>query len=127
MAQFKKKDKYQFWHSPITLLIFFCILVIFAYNTIGLIEKERETNRNKISELTKIEELRKRENDLSKDINKLNTKEGIEESVRDKFQVVKPGEKMVIIADPQEKKPSDTDAVTDHSFWGFIKRMFSNK
>jgi cell division protein FtsB len=92
---------------------------------IGLIRKERETTKNKVSELNKIDDLRKREADLNKDINKLNTTQGVEESVRDKFQVVKPGEKMVIIVDEQEKKPSTDDTTKDHSFWGFIKRMFS--
>jgi cell division protein FtsB len=125
MAQWKSKKKYSFWHSPLVLLVFFCILVLFAYNMIGLIRKERETTKNKVSELNKIDDLRKREADLNKDINKLNTTQGVEESVRDKFQVVKPGEKMVIIVDEQEKKPSTDDTTKDHSFWGFIKRMFS--
>ena len=124
MSQFKNKDKYRFWHSPITLLVLFLIIILFAYNTIGLIEKERETNKNKISELKKIDDLRKRESDLSKDISKLNTDEGIEESVRDKFQVVKPGEKMVVIVDEKEKELVEEETLTDHSFWGFIKRMF---
>ena len=125
MKQWKKNQKNSFWHSPLVLLVFFCLLVLFAYNMIGLIRKERETNKNKISELAKIDELRKREANLNKDISKLNTTAGIEESVRDKFQVVKPGEKMVIIVDEQEKKPSADGEAKDHSFWGFIKRMFS--
>lgn len=125
MAQFKKKNTHHFWHSPITLLVLFCILVLFSYNIVGLIAKERETNKNKVSELNKIEELRAREADLNKSINKLNTNEGVEESVREKFQVVKPGEKMVVIVDEVEKKPVDDDYAKDHSFWGFIKRMFS--
>ncbi len=124
MKQWKKNQKNSFWHSPLVLLVFFCLLVLFAYNMIGLIRKERETNKNKISELAKIDELRKREADLDKDISKLNTTQGIEESIRDKFQVVKPGEKMVIIVDEQEKKPQDEET-KDHGFWGFIKRMFS--
>ena len=126
MSQFKNKPKYSFWHSPITLLVLFCLVVIFAYNMIGLIEKERDTNKNKISELKKIDELRKRESHLMDDINRLNTDEGIEESVRDKFQVVKPGEKMVVIVDPNEKEALPEPEV-DHSFWGFIKRIFSKK
>ena len=71
MRQFNKKSKYSFWHSPLVLILFFCILVLFSYNVIGLIQKERETNKNKISELNKIEELKKRQTNLSKEINKL--------------------------------------------------------
>ncbi len=96
------------------------------YNMIGLIKKERETTRNKVAELNKIDELRNREVLLSTDIKKLNTPQGIEESVRDKFQVVKPGEKEVLIVSDQVKAPS-SDLPIDHTFWGYIKRMFGVK
>ncbi len=125
MAQWKSKDKYRFWHSPLFLGVLFLMIILFAYNTIGLIKKERETNKNKVLVLNKIDELRKREASLNKDINKLNTDEGIEESVRDKFQVVKPGEKMVVIVDENNKTPALSDITVDHSFWGYIKRLFS--
>ena len=125
MAQFNKKNKYNFWHSPPALIALFCLFLLFAYNMIGLVKKERETNRNKISELKKIEELRKRQDILSRDLDKLNTSDGIEESVRDKFQVVKPGEKMVTIVEDEQKNPEPVNEITDHSFWGYIKRLFS--
>lgn len=126
MAQFNKKSKYSFWHSPLALFFFFCILVLFSYNVIGLIQKERETNKNKISELNKIEELKKHQANLSKEIDKLNTEKGIEESIRDKFQVVKPGEKMVIIVDENAKENVELEEKpSDHSFLGYIKRLFS--
>lgn len=126
MAQFKKKQTSSFWYSPLVLIVFFCILVLFAYNMIGLIKKEQETSKNKISQLKKIEELNKREAALSEDIERLNTPEGIEESVRDKFQVVKPGEKEVLIVSPTKSTEPSKD-VKDHTFWGYIKRMFGRK
>lgn len=126
MAEWKSKKKGSFWHSPLALIIILLVLVIFSYNMIGLIGKERETTKNKLSELNKLEDLRKREASLNKEIDRLNTSEGIEESVREKFQVVKPGEKMVVIVEEEKKKPADEES-SDHSFWGFIKRMFSKK
>ncbi len=120
----KNSSKYNFWHSPLALGILFFLIILFAYNMIGLVKKERETNRNKASELNKIEELRKREQSLTTDIDKLNTDQGIEESIRDKFQVVKPGEKMVVIIDEKENTILPSDTTIDHSFWGYIKRMF---
>jgi cell division protein FtsB len=125
MKQWKGKNKYKFWHSPLSLIALFCLLVLFSYNMVGLIQKERETNKNKILELNKIDELHKREALLSKDIEKLNTEVGIEESVRDKFQVVKPGEKMVVIVDEDIKNNESKNAPIDHSFFGYIKRLFS--
>ncbi len=127
MAQFKKREEYRFWHSPLVLVVLFCIVVLFAYNVIGLIEKEHETAKNKESELAKIDDLRNRQTELTSDIAKLSTDEGKEESIRDKFQVVKPGEKMVVIVDSNPQTQASADQSVDHSFWGFIKRMFTKK
>ncbi|MDE2031067.1 MAG: septum formation initiator family protein [Patescibacteria group bacterium] len=124
MAQFKKKDKSKFWHSPIMLLLIFCVLVLFIYNVQGLFEKEIETNKNKVAELNKINDLRKREDSLQSDINKLNTTQGVEESIRDKFQVVKPGENMVVIVNDGENNNVSTPTNTSHSFWDYVKKFF---
>ncbi len=123
MSEFKKKNKYALWHSPLALIVLFCVFVGFAYNMVGLIKKERETSKNRASELNKMDELRKRESKLSADIDKLNTEEGVEESVRDKFQVVKPGEKEVLIVEDQDQA-TPTEESQEHGFWNFIKRIF---
>jgi cell division protein FtsB len=127
MAKFNKQKEQKLWHSPLALLVLFLIVVVFSYNTIGLIIKERETTKNKESELMKIDDLRKRETSLSNDIARLSTDEGREESIRDKFQVVKPGEKMVVIVDEEQNAEAVDVTANDYSFWGFIKRAFSSK
>lgn len=124
MREFKKKTQYSFWHSPMILCVLFCILVIFTFNVIKLIEKERVTSRNKIIELNKIEELKQREASLNSDIEKLGTDNGIEDTIRNKFQVAKPGEKVVSIVDEEEKKPI-VEQENNHGFWSWIKGMFS--
>ncbi|MFA6889040.1 MAG: septum formation initiator family protein, partial [Candidatus Woesearchaeota archaeon] len=125
MAEFNRKKMHSFWYSPLALLVLFFILVVFAYSIIGLIEKEREVSEKKDLVLSQIDTLRNRENLITKDIEKLKTSEGIEETIRDKYQVVKEGEKMVVIVD-QEKKEDNivpVDIVRDHSFFGWIKKM----
>ncbi len=124
MAEFKKKDIYKFWHSPLALGALFCILVVFLYNIIGLYEKERETAKKKELILSQIETLRNREQNLSTDINKLKTEEGVEETIRDKYQVVKEGERMVVIVDEENKEKVEASTLSDHSFWGWIKKTF---
>jgi len=125
MSEFNRKNKYNFWHSPLMLILLFCILVLFIYNIIGLMEKERETARKKDIILANIETLRNRESILTTDINKLKTEDGIEETIRDKYQVVKEGEKMVTIVDEEKKGNVEIEApVEDSSFLGWIKRLF---
>lgn len=125
MAEFNKKDKYNFWHSPIMLLVLFCLLFIFMYNIFDLFKKERETANKKNIILSNIEDLREREKILSSDIEKLKTTEGQEEAIMEKYQVAKEGEKMVTIVDEEEENESEIKPkVTDYSFWGWIKNIF---
>lgn len=128
MANFKKQNTHSFWHSPLALGVLFCIVVIFAYNIVGLVQKERETAKKKALVLEEIDTLRARENALSSDIDKLKTPEGIEDTIREKYQVVKPGEKMVMIVDDNEQiKKYTENAKIDHTFWGYIKNLFTKK
>jgi cell division protein FtsB len=127
MAEFKKKTSSKFWHSPLMLGVLFLALVVFIYNMLGLIATERETAKKKQLILEQIDTLHQREEVLSADISRLNTEEGIEDLIREKYQVVKPGEKMVVIVDKQEEKENANGSLKDHSFWGFIKRTFGIK
>jgi len=125
MAEFNKKNKYNFWHSPLVLLLLFCVLVLFAYNMIGLATKERETARKKDLILSNIETLRAREKSLNSDIEKLKTDEGVEETIRDKYQVVKPDEKMVTIVDEEKNVAPSVEVESKHGFFEWLKDMFN--
>lgn len=125
MAEFNRKNKQTFMYSPLVLFVLFAILILFIYNIINLSEKERETTQKKEIALSNIENLRNREKTLTSDIDKLKTEVGVEEAIRDKYQVVKEGEKMVVIVNNDDKlEISQTDIKQVHGFWGWIKRTF---
>ena len=125
MADFNRKNTYNFWHSPVALLALFCLLVLFAYNMVGLISKERETSKKKELVLAQIDTLRSREKGISSDIAKLKTDEGVEETIREKYQVAKEGEKMVTIVDPEKSNTEiESESLETHSFWGWVKSLF---
>ena len=124
MAEFNRKNNNNFWHSPLILLVLFAVLVLFTYNMIGLIGKERETSRKKDLILSNIEALRNRERTLNSDIEKLKTEEGIEETIRDKYQVVKEGEKMVVIVDNEKKETPVVVESKEHGFIPWLKNLF---
>lgn len=125
MSDFKRKNNNNFWHSPFVLVVLFCFVVLFFYNIVGLFKKERETSKKKELILFQIENLREKENKLNLDIEKLKTEEGIEETIRDKYQVVKEGEKMVVIVDDEmELLDNSLSENNNHTFWGWIKKTF---
>jgi cell division protein FtsB len=120
-----KKNDYKFWHSPIALAFLFFIVLFFGYKIIDLIKIERETTEKKNLVLDQIEDLKKREVSLSSDISKLQTEEGKENIIREKYQVVKEGEKMVIIVDENNKNDSQLEQnKTDHGFFEWFKSVF---
>jgi len=121
----RKGNSYRFWHSPIALLIIFCFFVLFAYNVIGLIEKAKETANKKDLILGKIDNLQKKESSLSQNISKLKTDEGQEEIIREKYQVAKEGEKMVVIIDDDRTNLQiEKDKNTTHGFINWIENVF---
>lgn len=126
MEEFKKKKMNTFWHSPIALVVLFLMLVIFSYNMVGLFKKERETANTKTLIQNKIDELQVREKNLSTSIEQLKTEKGKEDVIRDKYQVVKPGEKMLVIVDQDgdSSEAEKAEALRKHGFLNWFKGLF---
>lgn len=124
MAEFQKKQSSRkILHSPLVLFVFLCVLLLFMYNMIGLIEKANETDDKKDLTLAQIQSLEKREASLKLNIDKLNTESGAEETLRDKYHLVKEGEKMVVIVD---EGASAKDAVATEEKKGGFVNFFKN-
>lgn len=127
MAEFKKKKQYNFWYAPLTLISLLGLLIFSTFRVVNLIKKEMETTRQKNLASNNIQTLRNRENILTQDITKMHSKEGIENIIREKYQVVKKGEKMVIIVNNNDKKVSQkTKNLVKHSFWNWIINFLNN-
>jgi len=120
-----KKENYRFWHSPVALFLILFLLFLFGYKMIDLFEKERETSKKKELILDEINTLKERQIMLSKDMLKLNTEEGKEEILREKYQVVKEGEKLVTIVDEENKEDSLIKDDNKHGFGNWIRRIFN--
>ncbi len=123
MAKFKKNN-YRFWHSPFVLLLLFLFLSFFIYSVINLIDREIDTSKKKEAILEEIEELKQKEQILNSNILKLKTEEGVEEIIREKYQVAKEGEKVIIIVDNDRDVNKKYQEETRHSFWRWFCDIF---
>lgn len=89
----------------------------------------RDTKKKKDTVSTQINSLKGREANLQGNIDKLNTEIGTEEAIRDKYQLVKPGEKMVVIVDQDNKddvaNPQAPIVQKSSGFIGFFKNLFN--
>jgi cell division protein FtsB len=119
-----KRNNYRFWHSPLVLIILFCFLLIFGYKIIDLSKKNIETRNQKYFELDKLNNLKEKENSLLGGIAKLQTDEGVEEMIREKYMVARENEKMVtIVEEGNSSKQGEVENNKSHGFWSWIKRM----
>ena len=78
--------------------------------------------------LEEINELSARKDKLEANINRLNTEAGIEEELRRKFQIKKPGEEFIVIIEDNMKVPITISDEKDTGFWNttrnFINSLF---
>jgi cell division protein FtsB len=100
MRSFQQKRGFKNVLNSRPVLVFLGVLVVFfAFGVIGFMGKLQLTEANRKNAENKVAELEKEKSTLTSDIAKLETKSGIEESIREKFGLAREGEKMIIIVD----------------------------
>jgi len=109
-------------NSKIVVAIVIIAVIFIAKATYGMFGKYKESlSRREISE-QQLAELEKRAERLAKEIDRLNTPQGVEEEIRLQFNVAKEGEEVAIIIDKEQEKKLET--VKDRGVWDYILGLF---
>ena len=124
MREFKDKRKrkeklYSFW-SVLALFIVFLFLVRGVWN---IYQKEKESANLDSDSRAKLESLNSQADQLNSNISKLSTDAGIDEELRQKYGVVKPGEEMIVVV-PQDATTSTSTPSGFSKFFDKIKSFF---
>ncbi len=121
MLEFQEKRKIKkLIYSKITLVILI-ILIIFMLKTVwGVYQKERLTKENLTKTNNNLSTLLVREKMLSSGIDKLKTDNGIEQEIREKYGLVKPGEEVIILVD-RDEGTSSLPISSRAGFWQKVK------
>ncbi len=123
MAEFQKNKGWQnILYSKLTLTVLAIFVIIFSYNMVGIVKHSIETTKEKNLAEQKITDLKAEQDKLNAEIDSLKTDTGVEENIRDKFHLAKPGEGLVVIVSPK-----DEPAPLRQNFWQFLKNIFSKK
>jgi len=123
MKSFQKQRGFKnIIHSTPVLIFLGILLLFFAWSMVGFVGKLEATRENRKIAEEKIAELNKEKTQLSTDIAKLKTEEGVEASIRDKFGLAKDGEGVIVIVD--DKAESKATETKSGGFWGFLKNLF---
>lgn len=71
-----------------------------------------------------LSDLEARTAELKESLTRLKSERGIEEEVRQKYTVARPGEEVVIVVDDSGKKGENSGAMEQKSFWQKLASIF---
>jgi len=99
-------------------------MVFFSYQMIDLFKKKNETAYKKELVLNEVNSLNDRKDLITEKILRLETSIGEEEILREKYQVVKPGEKMINIVEEEIEEEQFIEEKKGNIFIDWIKKLY---
>lgn len=119
--EFQEKRKLKkYLYSKVVLVIFLAIIIWLLCSVWNVYKKQDMTRDNLAKTAASLEGLQAREKMLTGEIQKLKTDVGIEEEIREKYGLIKPGEEVIVIVDNDEGG-NVVKNTTSTGFWQKIK------
>lgn len=113
----KRKLKRLLYSKPVIIAL--CIPAVFLLSvTWNAYNKEREAYANMLTASAELDRLKEREATLSQEIERLSTQRGVEEELREKYEVGKPGERMIVLVDKAADKEPASPPIKSKGFFG---------
>ena len=108
MREFEqKRTARKIMSSPIVLVILAVVLFFVARGTWSIYRKNSDSNTELSGALARLAKLTDRQATLAQSVAKLKTDSGVEEEIRDRFQVAKEGEHEIVIVDATSSSVSN--------------------
>jgi uncharacterized protein YpmB len=123
MRNFQEKRGWRNIVQSKPFLIFLGIVILFfSWNVFVFWNKMQETVKNKKIVEDKVTLLKKQKENISSEINKLNTIEGKEQFFRESLGLAKEGENVTVVV--EEKKSPIAPKPASSGFWSFFTNWF---
>ncbi len=124
MVTVLRKKKYErMLYSRPTVFLLIVLTIILSRAVISVYEKAQSTQENLEIAQVELDKLVDRGELLEDNLSSLATPKGVEAEIRDKFNVVKEGESVIMIIEPEEMEGGRKNKNTK-SLWERIKSMF---
>mgnify|MGYP001563470888 CR=1 len=119
----RKRQIKSILYSKLFLVILLVLIFFLGRSTFDIYQKSKLSYNNYIKVKRDYDSIEARKAMLESEINRLATDNGIEEEIRSKFNVAKPGETVVIIIDKNSTSTDIDNVKRDFwsSFWGIFK------
>ena len=126
MLPFQERKRFRkILYSKITLAVLFVALIFVARGAWHVYEKAVIAQTEKEEAARKLAELKQHTLDLEESVVGLKSDRGIEEEIRQKFMVARPGEEVVVVVDDGNKKSKNEETSQKQNLWqqilGFLK------
>lgn len=119
--QAKKRIRHILYSRWIIILMILAVLFL-AKATWNVYQKYSESADNAEVAEQELEKLSERQKLLSTEIARLSTEKGIEEEIRNKYTVSKPGEELLVIID--DKATTTASTTKPEGWWMKFKKFF---
>jgi cell division protein FtsB len=103
-------------YSKFTIFVLLVLVIVFSRSVWNIYKKEKFSRESLSVVERKYEDMSSRKKYLEGQIQKLNTEDGIEEEIRDKFSVKKEGEISVLIID-NSSSSKKIEMISEKSLW----------
>ncbi len=110
-------------YSRVTIFILFVVVIFLARSTYSIYKKEQLSSANYNETKKEYDSLKERQTMLSSEISSLKTDTGIEEEIRSKFNVAKPGETVVVVVDNTASSTTNSNG-QNLSLWQRLLNLF---
>ena len=118
MIPFQERKKIRkILYSKASLVILAVLLFMVADGAWQVYQKARIARDERDRAARSLQDLQARNAELTASLARVQSNEGIEEDVRQKFAVARPGEDVVIVVDDNSKKSENSEASTTVGFW----------
>ena len=120
-----KKQKQSLLYTPIGIGFLVIVLLCMSYSTYGVYTKWRDAHTKLVEAQESYTATVARHDAISADLSALSTARGKEEVVREKFNVVKDGEGVVVLpGSADDQVASNTTPKVKKGFWAWFTGLF---
>lgn len=124
MIDFQQKRQIKsVMYSKVSFVVLFILVIFLSKATYNIYQKSKLSSENNLVVRREYESLKTRKDMLESEIDRLKTDNGVEEEIRGKFNVAKPGETVVVVINGTGSSMSNTDS-SNKGFWSSVFNIF---
>ena len=112
-------------YSKVTLLVLTALVFFVGRGAWNTHQKAQIARSERSIAERSLNELESRTSELQASLIRLKSERGIEEEVRQKYTVARPGEEVVIVVDDSVKKGENSKTVSEKGFWRSLVDFFT--